>query len=170
MGQMITMLKKHNMFEVLYGWLLAKIASKLEVLPGSDFCVGYEEAIKYGGRVILGDRPVQITMRRTWSKMPLQHKTKLLFSCLFGICGFLVSVDNTTCHNCTLIKVDSVNKPGILLEVVQILTDLDFIITKAYISSDGGWFMDGMFVSELNFYLKCINNYADVPCSCLLLA
>lgn len=41
---------------------------------------------------------------------------------------------------------DSVNKPGILLEVVQILTDLDFIITKAYISSDGGWFMDGIFV------------------------
>jgi len=43
---------------------------------------------------------------------------------------------------------DSINKPGILLEVVQILTDLDFIITKAYISSDGGWFMDGMFVIE----------------------
>jgi hypothetical protein len=42
-------------------------------------------------------------------------------------------------------QIDSVNKPGILLEVVQILTDLDFIITKAYISSDGGWFMDGTF-------------------------
>lgn len=46
-------------------------------------------------------------------------------------------------------QIDSVNKPGILLEVVQILTDLDFIITKAYISSDGGWFMDGMFAIEL---------------------
>lgn len=41
------------------------------------------------------------------------------------------------------------NKPGILLEVVQILTDLDLIITKAYISSDGGWFMDGMSTSML---------------------
>lgn len=40
-------------------------------------------------------------------------------------------------------KVDSANKHGILLEVVQILTDLSLIITKAYISSDGGWFMDG---------------------------
>nr|KYP73258.1 [Protein-PII] uridylyltransferase [Cajanus cajan] len=47
-----------------------------------------------------------------------------------------VSVDNDSCHDCTLIKFDSINKPGILLEVVQILTDLDFIITKAYISSD----------------------------------
>ncbi|KAG5020999.1 hypothetical protein JHK87_016854 [Glycine soja] len=37
-----------------------KIASKLEVFPGSEFRVAYEEAIKYGGRVILGDRPVQL--------------------------------------------------------------------------------------------------------------
>jgi len=37
-----------------------QIASKLEVFPGSEFRVAYEEAIKYGGRVILGDRPVQV--------------------------------------------------------------------------------------------------------------
>ncbi|XP_050156163.1 ACT domain-containing protein ACR4-like [Malus sylvestris] len=36
------------------------------------------------------------------------------------------------------------NKHGILLEVVEVLTDLNLIVTKAYISSDGGWFMDGM--------------------------
>lgn len=30
-----------------------------------------------------------------------------------------------------------------LLDVVQILTDLDLSIPKAYISSDGVWFMDG---------------------------
>ncbi|GLT84896.1 hypothetical protein SLE2022_031060 [Rubroshorea leprosula] len=59
-----------------------------------------------------------------------------------------VSVDNTSCRDCTLIKVDSVNKPGILLEVVQILSDLDLIITKAYISSDGGWFMDVFHVTD----------------------
>ncbi|RZS03550.1 hypothetical protein BHM03_00033756, partial [Ensete ventricosum] len=39
--------------------------------------------------------------------------------------------------------VDSVNKPGILLEVVQVLSDLDLAISKAYITSDGTWFMDG---------------------------
>ncbi|XVE55240.1 hypothetical protein DITRI_Ditri03aG0143300 [Diplodiscus trichospermus] len=59
-----------------------------------------------------------------------------------------VSVDNTSCSDCTVVKIDSVNKPGILLEVVQILTDLDFIITKAYISSDGGWFMDVFHVTD----------------------
>ncbi|KAF2306839.1 hypothetical protein GH714_021898 [Hevea brasiliensis] len=44
-----------------------------------------------------------------------------------------ISVDNTSCNDCTLIKVDRMNKPGILLEVVQILTDIDLIITKAFI-------------------------------------
>lgn len=39
-------------------------------------------------------------------------------------------------------KVDSVNKHGTLLEVVQVLTDMNLVIKKAYISSDGGWFMD----------------------------
>ncbi|XP_024032731.1 ACT domain-containing protein ACR3 [Morus notabilis] len=59
-----------------------------------------------------------------------------------------VSVDNSSCSDCTLIKLDSVNKPGILLEVVQILSDLDLIITKAYISSDGGFFMDVFHVTD----------------------
>uniref|UniRef100_A0A7C9ES70 ACT domain-containing protein ACR n=1 Tax=Opuntia streptacantha TaxID=393608 RepID=A0A7C9ES70_OPUST len=59
-----------------------------------------------------------------------------------------VSVDNSSCNDCTLVKVDSMNKPGILLEVVQILTDLDLTITKAHISSDGGWFMDAFHVTD----------------------
>lgn len=53
-----------------------------------------------------------------------------------------------------LLQVDSVNKHGILLEVVQVLTDMNLVITKAYISSDGGWFMDGnwmIFVSPRIF-------------------
>ncbi|XP_062215335.1 ACT domain-containing protein ACR4-like [Phragmites australis] len=53
-----------------------------------------------------------------------------------------VTIDNTSCANATVIHVDSTNKYGILLEVVQVLTDLKLIVKKAYISSDGGWFMD----------------------------
>ncbi|CAA6659976.1 unnamed protein product [Spirodela intermedia] len=53
-----------------------------------------------------------------------------------------VTVDNTTSRTSTLIKVDSANKHGSLLEVVQVLTDLNLTITRAYISSDGEWFMD----------------------------
>ncbi|XP_019180108.1 PREDICTED: ACT domain-containing protein ACR4-like [Ipomoea nil] len=53
-----------------------------------------------------------------------------------------VVIDNESCKNATVIQVDSANKHGTLLEVVQVLTDLNLIITKAYICSDGGWFMD----------------------------
>ncbi|KAH9708089.1 hypothetical protein KPL70_012772 [Citrus sinensis] len=53
-----------------------------------------------------------------------------------------VTVDNTSSRKATLIKVDSANKRGSLLELVQVLNDLDLIIRRAYISSDGEWFMD----------------------------
>ncbi|KAJ1279497.1 hypothetical protein BS78_04G161400 [Paspalum vaginatum] len=53
-----------------------------------------------------------------------------------------VCIDNTTCSDCTLVKVDSMNRNGILLDVLQVLSDLDLHIFKAYITSDGGWFMD----------------------------
>ncbi|KAF9588774.1 hypothetical protein IFM89_015501 [Coptis chinensis] len=62
---------------------LQLVANKLEVFPGSEFRVAFEEAMKYGGKVILGDRPVQITLRRTWGKMTLWHKVKFLYSMLF---------------------------------------------------------------------------------------
>ncbi|XP_077216895.1 ACT domain-containing protein ACR4-like isoform X1 [Tasmannia lanceolata] len=59
-----------------------------------------------------------------------------------------VVIDNEASKNATVIRVDSANKHGILLEVVQFLTDLNLIITKAYISSDGGWFMDVFNVTD----------------------
>ncbi|KAJ9174129.1 hypothetical protein P3X46_017189 [Hevea brasiliensis] len=53
-----------------------------------------------------------------------------------------VVIDNESCKNATVVRVDSANRHGTLLEVVQVLTDLNLMITKAYISSDGGWLMD----------------------------
>ncbi|KAF5181371.1 Act domain-containing protein acr3 [Thalictrum thalictroides] len=59
-----------------------------------------------------------------------------------------VCIDNETCKDCSLVKVDSANRHGILLEMVQVLTDLDLIISKSYICSDGGWFMDVFHVTD----------------------
>ncbi|EHA8589473.1 hypothetical protein COCNU_scaffold010088G000070 [Cocos nucifera] len=36
------------------------VADKLEVFPGSEFRVAFEEAMSYGAKVILGDRPVHV--------------------------------------------------------------------------------------------------------------
>eukprot|EP00252_Welwitschia_mirabilis_P004920 TRINITY_DN1526_c0_g1_i4.p1 TRINITY_DN1526_c0_g1~~TRINITY_DN1526_c0_g1_i4.p1 ORF type:complete len:447 (+),score=78.07 TRINITY_DN1526_c0_g1_i4:229-1569(+) len=59
-----------------------------------------------------------------------------------------VVIDHSSCENATVIQVDSANKQGILLEVVQLLTDLKLSIKKGYISSDGGWFMDVFHVTD----------------------
>lgn len=59
-----------------------------------------------------------------------------------------VMVDNTSSETATLFKVDSSNRHGILLEVVQMIVDLELRIHKAYISSDGGWFMDVFHVTD----------------------
>ncbi|KAI4336549.1 hypothetical protein L6164_015064 [Bauhinia variegata] len=61
-----------------------------------------------------------------------------------------VTVDNASSRTTTLIKVDSANKRGSLLEVVQVLTDMNLIIRRAYISSDGEWFMDVFHVTDQN--------------------
>ncbi|CAI9766876.1 unnamed protein product [Fraxinus pennsylvanica] len=53
-----------------------------------------------------------------------------------------VCIDNDTYQHCTLVKIDSANKHGMLLEIVQVLTDFDLVISKSYISSDGGWLME----------------------------
>ncbi|KAL6839239.1 hypothetical protein ACP4OV_030911 [Aristida adscensionis] len=85
MNEMIDLWKKKKMntFGILYSWFLAKVASQLDVLPGAEFRVAFEEAMSYGGKVILGDRPVQITLRRTWGKMSLWHRAKFLYYILF---------------------------------------------------------------------------------------
>ncbi|XP_041016520.1 ACT domain-containing protein ACR2 [Juglans microcarpa x Juglans regia] len=61
-----------------------------------------------------------------------------------------VCIDNESMETCTVVKVDSVNKQGLLLEVVQILTDLNLTISKSYISSDAGWFMDVFHLKDVH--------------------
>lgn len=46
-------------------------------------------------------------------------------------------------HTFLNIQVSSQNKHGTLLEVVQELTGMELTISKAYITCDGGWFIDG---------------------------
>ncbi|CAN6914125.1 unnamed protein product [Brassica oleracea] len=61
-----------------------------------------------------------------------------------------VVIDNGVCPTSTVVKIDSARSPGILLESVQLLTDMNLWIKKAYISSDGKWNMDVFHVSDLN--------------------
>ncbi|RWW64235.1 hypothetical protein BHE74_00028559 [Ensete ventricosum] len=53
-----------------------------------------------------------------------------------------VVIENAVCTTATVVRVNSARKHGMLLEAVQVLTDLGLTIRKGYISSDGRWFMD----------------------------
>ncbi|KAG6496094.1 ACT domain-containing protein ACR8-like isoform X1 [Zingiber officinale] len=59
-----------------------------------------------------------------------------------------VAIDNAVSPTATVVKVNSARKRGMLLEAVQVLTDLDLSIQKGYISSDGCWFMDVFHVTD----------------------
>ncbi|KAF9671739.1 hypothetical protein SADUNF_Sadunf12G0079600 [Salix dunnii] len=59
-----------------------------------------------------------------------------------------VVIQNDAFKHATVIQVDTVYRQGTLLEVVQVLTDLNLIITKANMSSDGGWFMNVFHVTD----------------------
>ncbi|KAG8374802.1 hypothetical protein BUALT_Bualt10G0033500 [Buddleja alternifolia] len=61
-----------------------------------------------------------------------------------------VMIDDAGCSNATRLMIDTERKHGILLEAVQVLTDLNLSIKKAYICSDGRWFMDVFHVTDLN--------------------
>ncbi|KAE8698145.1 ACT domain-containing protein ACR7 [Hibiscus syriacus] len=61
-----------------------------------------------------------------------------------------VVIDNAVCPTATLVKVDSARRDGILLDAVQVLADQNLSIKKAYVSSDGQWFMDVFHVTDLN--------------------
>ncbi|XP_024996300.1 ACT domain-containing protein ACR8-like [Cynara cardunculus var. scolymus] len=61
-----------------------------------------------------------------------------------------VMTDNASCVNATRVMIDSARKDEILLEAVQVLTDLNLSIKKGYVSSDGRWNMDVFHVTDLD--------------------
>ncbi|GMH36140.1 hypothetical protein BSKO_04008 [Bryopsis sp. KO-2023] len=79
MSEVLTNLKqgKTTLFEVLYSWMLSNFGSKLEVMPGEEFRVAFKEAQAIDARVVLGDRPVPITIARMWSGLTSWQKVKL---------------------------------------------------------------------------------------------
>ncbi|KAF8018394.1 hypothetical protein BT93_H3321 [Corymbia citriodora subsp. variegata] len=72
-----------------------------------------------------------------------------------------VTVDNASSKKATLVTVDSANKRGSLLEVVQVLTDMNLMIRRAYIASDGDWFMDVFHVTDQKGNKLCEDDVAE---------
>ena len=49
----------------------------LDVMPGEEFRVALREAHALGAHVVLGDRPLTITLARVWHALSLWEKLKL---------------------------------------------------------------------------------------------
>jgi len=56
-----------------------KIGSYIKVEPGMEFRAAYEEGIKIGAKIVLGDRPLEITLKRAWVSLSFFEKVKLIW-------------------------------------------------------------------------------------------
>lgn len=72
-----------GIFQALYGWFLGQAADQLEVLPGEEFRVAVEEARKINAKVVLGDRPLQVTLARLWARLSAWDRVCLVVQLLF---------------------------------------------------------------------------------------
>jgi pheromone shutdown protein TraB len=61
---------------ILY-WLFSA-ADQLGVLPGAEFRAAARAADTVGASLVLGDRPIEITLERAWNALPWQRRLKLL--------------------------------------------------------------------------------------------
>ncbi len=79
MLQLVEKIKTSGVFPVALAYFYSSITEKLSVAPGLEFRAAYEAALEVPDcRLLLGDRPVQITLKRTWAALGLYEKLKLI--------------------------------------------------------------------------------------------
>lgn len=54
----------------------------LEITPGTEFAAAAQEAASYGGRTVLGDRDVNVTLKRSWRALGVWERCKLTYQLL----------------------------------------------------------------------------------------
>ncbi|CAK9295490.1 unnamed protein product [Gordionus sp. m RMFG-2023] len=63
----------------------AQITKQLGMAPGGEFRTAYKEALKIPGcKLVLGDRPINITLKRAISSLSLWNKMKFVWCLLFS--------------------------------------------------------------------------------------
>uniref|UniRef100_A0A2C9L135 TraB domain-containing protein n=1 Tax=Biomphalaria glabrata TaxID=6526 RepID=A0A2C9L135_BIOGL len=83
-------IKRNGLMQGILNILLlnmsAYITKELGMAPGGEFRVAFNEAqkLKGGCRFILGDRPIQITLRRALASLSIWQRIKLAYAILFS--------------------------------------------------------------------------------------
>lgn len=52
-------------------------AAKLDIIGGQEFRAASKAAETVGAQIVLGDRPIEITLERAWKALSLSRKIKL---------------------------------------------------------------------------------------------
>ncbi len=55
-----------------------KLGEKLGIAPGADMLAAIEAGEAAGARMVMADRSIQVTLRRTWARLGFWNKAKLL--------------------------------------------------------------------------------------------
>lgn len=55
-----------------------RIGKKLGVIPGAELLEAVHQAEEVGARIVLADRDIQITLKRTWANLNLRNKLKMV--------------------------------------------------------------------------------------------
>lgn len=91
-----------------------RIAAQLGVTPGAEMVEGIEQAKKRGANLVLVDRDIQITLRRTWGMLGLWSKMKMMAQ-LVGSLFFVEQIDEQA--------IEELKQEEKLAGVLQMLAD-----------------------------------------------
>ena len=64
-----------------------RLGEKLGVEPGAELMAGVRKASEVGAKLVLADRDIQITLKRTWANLGFWGRNKILAGLVAGIFG-----------------------------------------------------------------------------------
>jgi pheromone shutdown protein TraB len=75
------------LLRVLLGNLSSKLSAEVGVNSGAEFFAAREAAEEVGAQIVLGDRPIEVTLRRAWEALPRASRWNLFLELLEGVRG-----------------------------------------------------------------------------------
>ena len=71
----------------LLGNLSSKLSAEVGVVSGIEFAAANEAAEEVGAQLVLGDRPIEVTLRRAWDALPTTSRWQLASELIKGVKG-----------------------------------------------------------------------------------
>jgi len=85
-------------FQILHSMLSNAVKSMtkdLDIQAGAEFKIAVHEGVKLRSQIMLGDRPIEITLKRTWAKLGVFEKLKMFVGIVYVLLvGFKISEED----------------------------------------------------------------------------